>query len=253
LYEVPVAVRIGHALKNIKTDDGEVAPGPASAATPVDTAAGQAHVVLEMPSRTAHALLVVGHGAGGDIEAPDLLALRNSALSRGIAVARVRQPYRVAGRRAPAPAAQLDAAWVSVVTALAECAGPFAPYARRLRRRPVVVAGRSSGARVACRTAQAAGAAAVVALAFPLRPPGRPDRSRADELAVAVPLLVVQGSRDAFGRPADFPSSVRVIEVAGADHSLKAAGFRAVVGDIADWILQATAGESVSAARRYSS
>ncbi|MGH8889645.1 MAG: alpha/beta hydrolase family protein [Acidothermaceae bacterium] len=206
-----------------------------------------------MPSRKAHALLVVGHGAGGDIEAPDLLALRDAAIARGIAVARVRQPYRVAGRRAPAPAVQLDAAWVGVVAAFADSAGPFEPYRRRLRGRPLIVAGRSSGARVACRTAQACGAAGIVALAFPLRPPGRPDRSRADELAVSVPLLVVQGSRDAFGRPAEFPSSVTVIEAVGADHSLKAPGFRAVVGEIADWIVQATDRESGPVAGRYPS
>lgn len=235
MHAMPGPIRIGDALRQIGPDDGE-APPAAFLPTPVQTSAGVAHAVLELPSGKVNALLVVGHGAGGDIETPDLLTLRDAALARGIAVARVRQPYRVMGRRAPAPAGQLDAAWASVVTALAECSGPFAKHRRRLGGRPLVVAGRSSGARVACRTASLCGAAAVVALAFPLRPPGRPDRSRVDELSIAAPLLVVQGDRDPFGRPDDFPSSVRVLVVAGADHSLKNAAFRSAAGQIVDWV-----------------
>lgn len=205
--------------------------------SPVDTAVGEAQVLLDLPRGAARALLVLGHGAGGDVAAPDLLVLRTAALGAGIAVARVRQPYRVAGRRAPAPAGQLDSAWISVVAALRDGTGPFAPYRRRLRGRPIVVSGRSSGARVACRTASACGAAAVVALAFPLHPPGRPDRSRAAELLVEPPLVVVQGSRDAFGRPGEFPSDVTVLEVAGADHGLKAPAFEAVAHDVVAWVL----------------
>jgi uncharacterized protein len=212
-----------------------------AAVSAVDTAVGEAQVLLDLPRDAARALLVLGHGAGGDVSAPDLLLLRSAALDAGIAVARVRQPYRVAGRRAPAPASQLDSAWTCVVAALRDGTGEFARYRRKLGGWPVVVSGRSSGARVACRTATACGAAAVVALAFPLHPPGRPDRSRAAELVVEPPLIVVQGSRDAFGRPGEFPSDVTVLEVAGADHGLKAPAFEAVAGDVVAWILRVIA------------
>jgi predicted alpha/beta-hydrolase family hydrolase len=169
-------------------------------------------------------LLVLGHGAGGGVDTRDLLALRDAATSAGWTVARVEQPYRVAERRAPAPAPQLDAAWTAVVAEL-----------RRERHRPLVVGGRSSGARVACRTAAAVGADAVVCLAFPLRPPQRPERCRAAELlAVTVPVLVVQGERDPFGRPGDLPAGVDVLAVAG-DHSLRT-GADAMAHAVTDWL-----------------
>jgi predicted alpha/beta-hydrolase family hydrolase len=131
----------------------------------------------------------------------------------------VTQPYRVAGRRTPAPAARLDEAWLAAVAAL---------RARRgLARLPLVSGGRSSGARVACRTAAAAGAAGVVALAFPLHPPGRPQVSRLEELELPrVPVLVVQGDRDPFGMPSAAPGR-QIVVVAGADHALRR-GTRAV-------------------------
>ena len=202
----------------------------------IDTPVGEAHVFLELPRATVRALLVLGHGAGGDVDAPDLIVLRDVALGAGIAVARVRQPYRVAGRRAPAPPRQLDAAWLAVVDRLRDASGPFAAVGRRLRGRPLVFSGRSSGARVACRTASAGGAAAVVALAFPLHPPGRPDKSRADELETGVPLLVVQGSRDAFGTPAEFPAGTSTIEVEGSDHGLKSRTFAQAAADAVRWL-----------------
>ncbi len=178
----------------------------------VATPTGPATVDLERPRATPLALLVMGHGAGGGVDAPDLRAVRMAALAAGFAVARVTQPYRVAGRRAPAPAPRLDEAWLAAIAAVRAQRG--------LRRVPLVAAGRSSGARVACRTATAAGAAAVVALAFPVHPPGRPDKSRLDELArPAVPVLVVQGDRDAFGMPP--PGSAEIVVIAGADHGLK--------------------------------
>jgi uncharacterized protein len=203
----------------------------------VDTPVGAAEVVLESPTTRARALLVLGHGAGGDIEAPDLLAVTAAAVAVGIQVARVRQPYRVAGRRSPAPAPQLDAAWSAVVAALRDKAGPLGAAAARLE---VVVGGRSSGARVACRTAVASGAAGIVALAFPLHPPGQrqnPAKSRAPELAVDVPLLVVQGSRDAFGTAAEFPPAVAVRELAGSDHRLVGPDLVAASTEVAAWIL----------------
>jgi len=164
-------------------------------------------------------LLALGHGAGGGVDAPDLRAAMQAALSAGWTVARIEQPYRRMGRRAPAPAGQLDTAWVETVTMLREGSAVSAP-------RVLVVGGRSSGARVACRTAKALGARAVLALAFPLHPPGRPDRSRAEELyAAGVPVHVVQGARDAFGSAEDIASlgydHVHVHEATGADHALR--------------------------------
>jgi predicted alpha/beta-hydrolase family hydrolase len=160
---------------------------------------------------------VLGHGAGGGVTAPDLAAATEAALAQGLTVALVEQPYRVAGRRSPPAARQLDAAWTAVVARLRE---------RELTGLPLVAGGRSMGARVACRTAEAAGAAAVLCLAFPLEPPrrrssGEPPPSRLPELeAVTVPVLVVQGERDPFGRPPPVPG--REVAVVAGDHGLKA-------------------------------
>ena len=180
----------------------------------VASPAGQARVYLH-PVDRPRAGLVLGHGAGGGVTAPDLVAVKEAALADGVTVALVEQPYRVAGRRSPAPAAQLDAAWTAVVARL---------RGDELRGLPLVVGGRSSGARVACRTASATGAVAVLCLAFPLQPPRRagaaPAPSRLGELdAVTVPTLVVQGTSDRFGIP---PAAAgrTVVQVAG-DHGLK--------------------------------
>ncbi|MFN2517627.1 MAG: alpha/beta family hydrolase [Jatrophihabitantaceae bacterium] len=178
----------------------------------VATPTGLAWADLDRPRGRPVALLMMGHGAGGGVESPDLLAVRDAAISAGFAVARVTQPYRVAGRRTPAPAARLDEAWLAAVATVR--------LQRGLRALPLVALGRSSGARVACRTVGAAGAVAVVALAFPVHPPGRPERSRLGELVLpAVPVLVVQGDRDTFGMPP--PGVAEVVVVTGADHSLR--------------------------------
>jgi predicted alpha/beta-hydrolase family hydrolase len=169
-------------------------------------------------------LLVLGHGAGGGVDAADLVAVRDLAVARGVAVARVLQPYRQAGRRAPAPARQLDVAWLAVLSALRS--------RDALRHLPVVAGGRSSGARVACRTARQAEVAGVVALAFPLHPPGRPERSRAGELDTGVPTLVVNGDRDPFGIPEARPG-VHVALVTNGDHSL-----RKVVTQVATFVVE---------------
>ncbi len=160
-------------------------------------------------------VLVLGHGAGGGVQAKDLVAVAGAAHSAGLSVALVEQPYRVAGRRSPAPAHQLDTAWTTVVHQL--CGG-------ELRSLPLIVGGRSSGARVACRTAAATGAAGVLCLAFPLQPPRRAGAplapSRLAELdAVSVPTLVVQGRGDRFGMPSARRRRT-VVQVAG-DHSLR--------------------------------
>ena len=176
----------------------------------VATPHGPARVHLR-PSRAARAALVLGHGAGGSVEAADLAVVAETALSLDVAVALVEQPCRVAGRRTPAPAGQLDTAWTAVLAHLR--AGELAGL-------PIIVGRRSSGARVACRTAAATGAVAVLCLAFPLRPPPRRTGSaspviRLPELErVPVPTLVVQGTRDPFGLP---PAGVNrtVVQVAG--------------------------------------
>jgi hypothetical protein len=186
-------------------------------------------VDLTRPAGRPAALLALGHGAGGRVDTPDLGAVRDAAVSVGVAVALVTQPYRVAGRRTPPPAGHLDQAWTAVIDALRA-------HRADLARVPLVVGGRSSGARVGCRTAAAVGAAGVVALAFPLHPPGRPERSRAAELDTGLPTLVVGGDRDPFGVPAGSPA-VRVVVLPGARHDLKrdpAAVAAAVVGFLHD-------------------
>jgi predicted alpha/beta-hydrolase family hydrolase len=155
-------------------------------------------------------VLVLGHGASGSVDAPDLVAVRDAALAAGWTVARVTQPYRLAGRRAPAPAAQLDAAFVAAVGEVRSRTGAG---------RPLVVGGRSSGARVAARTAVEVGAAGVLALAFPLHPPGKPETSRAGELDPSVPTLVVNGEADPFGVPAP-AGAVQVVTRPGERHDL---------------------------------
>jgi predicted alpha/beta-hydrolase family hydrolase len=180
----------------------------------VDTPHGRAKAHLR-PADEPRAALVLGHGAAGGVTSGDLVAATEAALSENVSAALVEQPYRVAGRRSPAPAHQLDACWTAVVEHL---------LARDLRGLPLVVGGRSLGARVACRTAAETGAVGVLCLAFPLQPPrrsaGSASPSRLPELdAVTVPTLVVQGERDRFGMP---PAGSRrtVAQVAG-DHGLK--------------------------------
>jgi predicted alpha/beta-hydrolase family hydrolase len=176
----------------------------------VDTPHGPARVALHCAPE-GRAGLLLGHGAGGGVSAPDLVAAAQSARRAGVHVALVEQPYRVAGRRTPAPAHQLDAAWLAVVEYLGGGV---------LEGLPLVFGGRSSGARVACRTADDGGAAAVLCLAFPVHPPGKPDKDRLPELAgVEVPVLVVQGERDPFGQPE--PAPHRDVVLLPGDHSLK--------------------------------
>jgi len=185
----------------------------------LETPHGQARVHLREVD-TPRAALVLGHGAGGGVESPDLQGAADAALEAGLTVALVEQPYRVAGRRSPAPANQLDAAWTSVIEQLA-----FEV--------PLIAGGRSSGARVACRTAPATGAKAVLCLAFPVHPPGRPEKSRLDELdAVTVPTLVVQGERDPFGMPPQARNR-SVVTIPGT-HSLRSSS--AVAAAVSAWL-----------------
>jgi predicted alpha/beta-hydrolase family hydrolase len=209
-------------------------PPPAAVPLQVPTSAGPARVHLSRPVG-AIGLVLLGHSAGGGIDAPDLQVLADALPAAGVAVGLVEQPYRAAGRRSPAAAGQLDAAMLAVVAAARQGA------------EPLVLGGRSSGARVACRTATAlaagapplVGADGVLALAFPLRPPWRPEKTRLPELeAVPVPVLVVQGERDHFGRAEDLaavvPAQARLLAVPGADHGLK----RGLdVAEIVSWVL----------------
>ena len=180
----------------------------------VPTPHGDARVHLALPADGAIGLMMLGHGAGGGVTAHDLRLATEVALSAGLAVALVEQPYRVAGRRAPAPPAQVDAAWCAVAEYL---------HSAELGDLPLIVGGRSFGGRVACRTAADVGAAGVLCLAFPFHPPGRPEKSRLPELtSVTVPTLVVQGENDPFGvpDPESLPSNIKLVVVTG-DHSLK--------------------------------
>ena len=198
------------------------------------TPQGLARVHLHPPEGEPRAVMVLGHGAGGGVAAPDLQAVAALAVARGILVALAEQPYRVAGRRSPPPPARLDPAWTAVV----------AHVAAGLPALPLVTGGRSSGARVACRTAAATGSAGVLCLAFPLQPAGRaggpPRPSRLPELdAVPCPVLVVQGERDPFGMPPDGPGRT-VARIAG-DHSLKS-DVRALREAVGGWLDAVLAG-----------
>jgi predicted alpha/beta-hydrolase family hydrolase len=179
----------------------------------VDTPQGTARVHLHEVERP-RGWLVLGHGAGGGVAARDLVAATDAALAEEVGVALVEQPYRVAGRRSSPPGPKLDEAWLAVVGELRSMTTTL----------PLVVGGRSAGARVACRTAAATGAAGVLCLAFPLVPPrragGKPAASRLPELeAVRVPTLVVQGERDRFGMPPG--SKLRTVVTVSGDHSLR--------------------------------
>ncbi|WP_406092367.1 alpha/beta family hydrolase [Kitasatospora purpeofusca] len=204
----------------------------------VPTPAGDARITLH-PAAAPRAVLALGHGAGGGVEARDLAALAAGLPPRGVSVALVEQPWRVAGKKvAPAPRT-LDTGWTPVAERLA-AAGP-----------PLVVGGRSAGARVACRTGAATGAAGVVALAFPLHPPGKPERSRAEELlGTGLPTLVVQGAADPFGGPAEFPelpASHELVALEYGNHGFEVPK-RAPVGQeellelivaaVGDWVLR---------------
>jgi predicted alpha/beta-hydrolase family hydrolase len=190
----------------------------------IDTPHGPAKAHLYEAGQPAGAL-VLGHGAAGGFGAEDLVAATGAALEADVTAVHVEQPYHVAGRRSPAPAKQLDASWTAVVEHLRGDA---------LSGLPLVAGGRSAGARVACRTAAETGAAAVLCLAFPVHPPGRPEKTRLDELdAVEVPVLVVQGDSDPFGMPPPAPG--REVVTLPGNHSLKK-DLPALAAAVRDWL-----------------
>lgn len=190
----------------------------------IDTPAGTARAELHLAEEGTAALLL-GHGAGGGFDAKDLVAVTRAVQVAGVHVALVEQPYRVAGKRAPAPAKRLDTAWLAVAEDLGR---------RWFAEVPMVFGGRSSGARVACRTAEEGGAAAVLCLAFPVQPPRSPDKTRQDELdAVTVPTLVVQGDSDPFGCPE--AGKHHEVAVVRGTHSLDA-DLDAVTRAVTEWL-----------------
>jgi predicted alpha/beta-hydrolase family hydrolase len=190
----------------------------------IETPHGPARAHLHVVAQPAGAL-VLGHGANGDVTAPDLVAATEAAVAEGLNVALVEQPYRVAGRKSPATAPRLDEAWKAVVEDLAE---------GELGGLPLIVGGRSAGARVACRTAADTDAVAVLCLAFPLHPPGRPEKTRQSELdALEVPTLVVQGEGDPFGMPTG--GANRSIVTVPGNHGLKK-DLEAVAAAVRDWL-----------------
>jgi predicted alpha/beta-hydrolase family hydrolase len=174
----------------------------------VGTPHGEARIVAHRARRPT-ATLALGHGAGGGIEAADLVALAARLPRQDINVFLIEQPWRRAGKKvAPAPTV-LDEGWIATIGQL------------RIRT-PLVVGGRSAGARVACRTAAGLGASGVLALAFPLHPPGKPEKSRVAELqGTRLPTLVVQGEKDPFGTPEEFPPLTEMAVIPDADHSFK--------------------------------
>lgn len=180
------------------------------------TSAGPAHVTVERPAGRPALLVVLTHGSGGTPETPDVLAVRDAAKGLGAVTALVTQPYRVRGGRAPGSAARQDAAWEEIVAALREGEGK----GNRKGGLPLVQGGRSNGARVVCRTARQVRAAGVIALAYPLHPPGKPDKSRDDELRSAgTRVLVLNGDRDPFGIP-EPDDATRVVVLPGETHAL---------------------------------
>ncbi|MET9488880.1 alpha/beta family hydrolase [Nocardia sp. NPDC006630] len=193
----------------------------------IETSAGPAEVDIARPSRKPPAfLLVLTHGSGGGTDAKDLLVVRDSALELGGAVILVTQPYRVAGRRAPGRADVQDTAWVEIIALLR----------KKFRGVPLIQGGRSNGARVACRTARTVEARGVVALSFPLHPPGKPEKSRREELLAPSPIevVVINGARDPFGIP-DPADAAEVHIIPGQTHSYRS-GFEEIAATVTPWL-----------------
>ncbi|WP_069163038.1 alpha/beta hydrolase family protein [Nocardia altamirensis] len=191
----------------------------------IETSAGPAEIELDQPRKPTF-LLLLTHGSGGGVDAKDILTVRDAAVQLGGAVARVVQPYRVAGRRAPGSAVKQDEAWLEIVAALRA----------RKKKIPLIQGGRSNGARVACRTAIEVGARGVIALSFPLHPPGKPENSRRAELLAPgdIEVVVINGGSDPFGIP-DPADAAEVRVIAGQPHSFRT-GFDVIAETVTPWL-----------------
>ncbi|MFI6173525.1 alpha/beta family hydrolase [Nocardia sp. NPDC051052] len=191
----------------------------------IETSAGPAEIELDRPRKPAF-LLLLTHGSGGGVAAKDILTVRDAALDLGGAVARVIQPYRVAGRRAPGSPVRQDEAWLEIVTAVRA----------RIKKVPLIQGGRSNGARVACRTAVAVQARGVIALSFPLHPPGKPEKTRRAELLDAgdIEVVVINGGSDPFGIP-DAADAAEVRVIPGQPHSFRT-GFDVIADTVTPWL-----------------
>ncbi|MFI6042304.1 alpha/beta family hydrolase [Nocardia sp. NPDC051321] len=191
----------------------------------IETSAGPAEIELDRPRKPTF-LLLLTHGSGGGVEAKDILTVRDAALDLGGAVARVVQPYRVAGRRAPGSPVKQDEAWLEIVAALRT----------RIKKVPLIQGGRSNGARVACRTAVAVQARGVIALSFPLHPPGKPEKTRREELLDAgdIEVVVINGGSDPFGIP-DAADAAEVRVIPGQPHSFRT-GFDVIADTVTPWL-----------------
>jgi predicted alpha/beta-hydrolase family hydrolase len=197
----------------------------------METSSGPARVTVDEPPGAPAFLLVLTHGSGGTPDTADILAVRDAGLADGAVTALVTQPYVVRGARAPGSASKQDAAWSEIVAALV----------RQYPGLPVIQGGRSNGARVVCRTAGAVGARGVIALAFPLHPPGQRDKSRAHELpAGGLPTLVLNGERDPFGIP-EGGGAIRVMMLPGETHALSK-NTAAVGAAVTGWLREVLAG-----------
>jgi len=215
---------------------------PVASAHEVPTEFGPARLHVSDPGKAPVGRIALGHGFGGGVNAPDLVAVFGAATAAGWQVVLIEQPYRVAGKKAGPRTPALDAGWLAAMAGL-DALAKDGSIRRLVRGRPLVTGGRSAGARTACRTADQLGVTGICCLAFPLHPPGRPESSRAEELlAPAAPALVVQGETDPFGRPGEFhalplPARVELVAVPG-DHGLSrpVTTVRAVAEQVTGWL-----------------
>ena len=201
--------------------------------------------------------MILGHGAGADQTSGFMIAFANALAERGIDSVTFNFLYSEYGRRIPDPNARLESCWRAVIDTV---------RSRIAFDDKLAIGGKSMGGRIASQVAagdagDAGDLAGLVFLGYPLHPPGRPDRLRAAHLRdVKAPMLFVQGSRDAFGTPAELQPILTRLEpaadlfvVEGGDHSFKvpkSAGvrqqdvYRAIQDRIETWLRMIVSGRT---------